>query len=90
MFVERRRWRTIKYEEIYLHAYDGVGEAHRGIARYLDLYNAPYTGCHRDHLMSRKIVRDARKRARATNWHCLTSLSAGILITANWLRHAAF
>jgi putative transposase len=39
VFVERL-WRTIKYEEIYLHAYDSVPEAHRGIARYLNFYNA--------------------------------------------------
>jgi putative transposase len=39
VFVERL-WRTIKYEEIYLHAYDSVPEAHRGIARYLKFYNA--------------------------------------------------
>jgi putative transposase len=39
VFVERL-WRTIKYEEIYLHAYDSVSEAHRGIARYLKFYNS--------------------------------------------------
>jgi putative transposase len=39
VFVERL-WRTIKYEEIYLHAYDSVAEAHRGIRRYLNFYNA--------------------------------------------------
>jgi putative transposase len=39
VFVERL-WRTIKYEEIYLHAYDSVSEAQRGIARYLKFYNS--------------------------------------------------
>jgi putative transposase len=39
VFVERL-WRTIKYEEIYLHAYDSVVDAHRGIDRYLKFYNA--------------------------------------------------
>lgn len=38
VFVERL-WRTIKYEEVYLHAYDSVGAARAGIRRYLDLYN---------------------------------------------------
>jgi len=28
VFVERL-WRIIKYEEVYLHAYDSVGEAQR-------------------------------------------------------------
>ncbi len=38
VFVERL-WRTIKYEEVYLHAYDSVSAARAGIGRYLDLYN---------------------------------------------------
>jgi putative transposase len=44
VFVERF-WRTIKYEEVYLHAYDSVGEAQRSIGRYLAFYNArrPHT-----------------------------------------------
>lgn len=39
VFVERV-WRSIKYEEVYLHAYASVSEAKAGIARYIDLYNA--------------------------------------------------
>jgi len=38
IFVERL-WRTIKYEEVYLHAYDSVSAATAGIGRYLTLYN---------------------------------------------------
>jgi putative transposase len=38
VFVERL-WRSIKYEEVYLHAYDSVGEARQSIGRYLDFYN---------------------------------------------------
>jgi putative transposase len=38
VFVERL-WRSVKYEEVYLHAYDSVSEARTGIGRYLDLYN---------------------------------------------------
>ena len=38
VFVERL-WRSIKYEEIYLRAYDSVGEARASIGRYLTLYN---------------------------------------------------
>jgi putative transposase len=38
VFVERL-WRSVKYEEVYLHAYDSVGAARHEIGRYLDLYN---------------------------------------------------
>ena len=38
IFVERL-WRTLKYEEVYLHAYDSVSAATAGIGRYLTLYN---------------------------------------------------
>jgi putative transposase len=38
VFVERL-WRSVKYEEVYLHAYDSVSEARTSLGRYLDLYN---------------------------------------------------
>lgn len=38
VFVERL-WRSIKYEEVYLHAYDSVPAAKAGIGRYVTLYN---------------------------------------------------
>jgi putative transposase len=39
VFVERL-WRSLKYEEVYLHAYDTVaGAAQQGMARYLTFYN---------------------------------------------------
>ena len=38
VFVERL-WKSVKYEEVYLHAYDSVGAARTGIGRYLDFYN---------------------------------------------------
>jgi putative transposase len=38
VFVERL-WRTIKYEEVYLRAYDSVADARQSIGRYLDFYN---------------------------------------------------
>jgi putative transposase len=37
-FIERL-WRTLKYEEVYLHAYDTVSAAVAGLDRYLTLYN---------------------------------------------------
>ena len=39
VFVERI-WRSIKYEEVYLHAYASVSEARASISRYIDFYNA--------------------------------------------------
>ncbi len=39
VFVERL-WRSVKYEEVYLKAYDSVGEARTSIGRYLNFYNA--------------------------------------------------
>ena len=38
VFVERL-WRSVKYEEIYLKAYDSVGEARASLGRYFDFYN---------------------------------------------------
>jgi putative transposase len=38
VFVERL-WRSVKYEEVYLKAYDSVSEARASIGRYLDFYN---------------------------------------------------
>ncbi len=37
-FVERL-WRTVKYEDVYLHAYDSAPDARVSIGRYLDLHN---------------------------------------------------
>jgi putative transposase len=39
VFVERA-WKSIKYEEVYLHAYGTVHEARTSIARYLEFYNS--------------------------------------------------
>jgi putative transposase len=38
VFVERL-WRSVKYEEVYLKAYDSVGQARASLGRYLDFYN---------------------------------------------------
>ena len=39
VFVERI-WKSIKYEEVYLHAYASVNEARTSIGRYLAFYNS--------------------------------------------------
>jgi putative transposase len=38
VFVERL-WKSLKYEEVYLHAYDSVAEARQGLQRYFSFYN---------------------------------------------------
>lgn len=38
IFVERL-WRSVKYEEVYLHQYQTVSEARNGLARYFLFYN---------------------------------------------------
>ena len=38
VFVERL-WRSVKYEEMYLPAYDTVSEARAGIGQYFDVYH---------------------------------------------------
>ncbi len=39
VFVERL-WRSVKYEEVYLKAYESVAEARAGIGTYLEFYNS--------------------------------------------------
>lgn len=38
IFVERL-WRTVKYENIYLHDYETVADARKGLSRYFPFYN---------------------------------------------------
>jgi putative transposase len=38
LFVERL-WRSVKYEEVYLKAYESVSAAKAGIAQYFSFYN---------------------------------------------------
>ena len=38
VFVERL-WRSVKYEQVYLHAYESVNEAKQRLASYFVLYN---------------------------------------------------
>jgi len=38
--IVERLWRSVKYEEVYLHAYGGVSEARASIGRYLGFYNS--------------------------------------------------
>ena len=44
VFIERL-WRSVKYEEVYLHAYETVSDSRAGIGRYFDLYNQRRPHC---------------------------------------------
>ncbi len=39
VFIERL-WRSVKYEEVYLHAYESAASARAGLDRYFRFYNA--------------------------------------------------
>ncbi|GAB4256155.1 MAG: hypothetical protein Kow00129_16810 [Thermoleophilia bacterium] len=38
VFIERL-WRSVKYEEVYLKAYESIPEARRELGAYFDFYN---------------------------------------------------
>jgi len=57
VFVERL-WRSVKYERVYLKAYDAVSAARADIADYLDWYNA-----HRPHSSVERLTPDEKYRA---------------------------
>ena len=42
VFIERL-WRSVKYEEVYLHAYDNGTEARSALTRYFNFYNTRRT-----------------------------------------------
>ena len=44
LFIERF-WRSVKFEEVYLHAYESVSQAKAGIDRHMRFYNSrgPHT-----------------------------------------------
>ena len=54
VFVERL-WRSVKYERVYLKAYDSVSAARTDIADYLDWYNA-----HRAHSSLERLTPDEK------------------------------
>jgi putative transposase len=56
VFVERL-WRSVKYEEVYLKAYDSVGEARTSIGRYFDFYN-PHHNTHLSMSLKRRDFAD--------------------------------
>lgn len=83
VFVERL-WRSITYEEVYLHAYDTVSAAHHGLERYLTFYNQtrPHQALdgqtpdqvYYDHLTTRQTAAwSAFRQAPLKNWQQLSN-----------------
>ena len=57
VFVEQL-WRSVKYEEVYLRAYEGVSDARASIGRYLDFYNGrrPHSRGVKEVVISQQVV----------------------------------
>jgi hypothetical protein len=60
-----RFWRTVKYEEVYPHAHEGVGEARQSIARFIAFYGEVRThlSLQRDAPVRRDVCRTGRVRS---------------------------
>jgi putative transposase len=54
IFVERL-WRSVKYEDIYLHDYETIGEVRTGLGRYFPLYNDERLHESLDYLTPRQV-----------------------------------
>ena len=62
IFTERL-WRTVKYEEVYLHDYENMKEANERLNKYFNFYNSErlhQSLCYQTPL---EIYRSCRKRA---------------------------
>lgn len=57
VFVERL-WRSVKYERVYLMAYDSVGAARSNIAQYFDWYNTERPHSRLDRVTPRQVYED--------------------------------
>jgi putative transposase len=66
VFVERL-WRSVKYEKVYLRAYDSVREARNSIGRYLDFYNGRRPHSSLDGSTPDQAYFNSRRSARQPN-----------------------
>jgi putative transposase len=58
IFVQRL-WRSLKYEEVYLTAYQTVAEARQGITAYFDFYNHERLHQGLDYRTQRQVFEEA-------------------------------
>jgi putative transposase len=63
IFVERL-WRSLKYEDVYLKAYQDVAEARRSIAAYFDFYNCERLHQALDYRAPRQVFEEAARSAK--------------------------
>ena len=61
VFVERL-WRSVKYEEVYLKAYESVAEARAGIGAYLTFYNTERPHQALDYRTPAQVFEEARSQ----------------------------
>jgi putative transposase len=61
VFVERL-WRSVKYERVYLMAYDSVGAARTCIAQYLDWYNSERPHSSLSHTTPDSVYQETRPK----------------------------
>jgi putative transposase len=64
VFVERL-WKTIKYEEVYLHAYESVSAAKTGLGRYITFYNTRRPHASLDRRTPDEVYFESRPLAQA-------------------------
>jgi putative transposase len=62
VFVERL-WRSLKYEDIYLHCYETVPALRAGLVRYLTFFNEERRHQSLDHRVPAEVYRAGRRRA---------------------------
>ena len=67
IFVERL-WRSLKYEEVYLKAYDSVAQAHQGIAAYFEFYNHQRLHQALGYRAPRQVLEEALPLTTCTDW----------------------
>jgi len=88
-FFVVRLWRTIKYEEVYLHAYESVSAARNGFRRYIQSYNTRRSHSSLDAQPTLSGSNTKRKPVEVINFFrgqacflCLERLTAGKPLTS--------
>ena len=79
VFVERL-WRSVKYEEVYLKAYESVAEARAGIGAYLRFYNSERPHQTLDYRTPAQVFEEGRNQAHQPEPHPGT----GARLTMDW------
>ncbi|MCK5687129.1 transposase, partial [bacterium] len=64
VFIERF-WRTLKYDEVYLHAYENGSDARRGIGDFIQFYNSGIPHSSLDLLTPNEVYYNNKKKDNA-------------------------